>query len=139
MSRVDERGLRTETTYEGGPMLLKDKVAVIYGGGGAIGGAAAGTFAREGARVFLAGRTREPLERVAERIRAEGAVAECALLDALDERAVDEHLEAVTAAEGRVDISFNLISHRYVQGTPLVEMDVEDYVRPVESAVRTLF
>jgi NAD(P)-dependent dehydrogenase (short-subunit alcohol dehydrogenase family) len=31
---------------------LKDKIAVIYGAGGAIGGAAARTFSREGARVF---------------------------------------------------------------------------------------
>jgi NAD(P)-dependent dehydrogenase (short-subunit alcohol dehydrogenase family) len=45
-------------------MLLKDKTAVIYGGGGAIGGAVARVFAREGARVFLAGRTLAKLERV---------------------------------------------------------------------------
>jgi len=38
-------------------MLLQNKNAVIYGGGGAIGGAVARAFAREGARVFLAGRT----------------------------------------------------------------------------------
>ena len=37
-------------------MILKNKVAVIYGAGGAIGGAVARAFAREGAKVFLAGR-----------------------------------------------------------------------------------
>lgn len=33
-------------------MPLQDKTAVIYGGGGAIGGAVARTFAREGARIL---------------------------------------------------------------------------------------
>jgi 3-oxoacyl-[acyl-carrier protein] reductase len=47
-------------------MLLEQKTAVIYGAGGAIGGAVARAFAREGARVFLAGRTRAPLQAVAE-------------------------------------------------------------------------
>ncbi len=46
-------------------MLLEDRNAVIYGAGGEIGGGLARTFAREGARVFLAGRTRETLEAVA--------------------------------------------------------------------------
>jgi NAD(P)-dependent dehydrogenase (short-subunit alcohol dehydrogenase family) len=46
-------------------MLLKDKTAIIYGGGGAVGGAVAKAFAREGAHVFLAGRIAEKLERVA--------------------------------------------------------------------------
>ena len=72
-------------------MLLADKNAVIYGGGGSIGGAVARSFASEGARVFLAGRTESTLETVAEQIRAEGGAAETAVVDALDEKAVDEH------------------------------------------------
>jgi 3-oxoacyl-[acyl-carrier protein] reductase len=120
-------------------MLLEDKNAVIYGGGGAIGGAVARAFAREGATVFLAGRTLAPLELVADEIRAAGRSAETAEVDALDERAVDEHADAVAARAGGIDISFNLISHDVVQGTPMAEMDVADYVRPVEIAVRTTF
>jgi NAD(P)-dependent dehydrogenase (short-subunit alcohol dehydrogenase family) len=119
-------------------MLLESKNAVVYGGG-AIGGAVARTFAREGARVFLAGRTLEKLERVAADIRGAGGAADVAQVDALDERMVDEHAAAVAAAAGSLDISFNLISHGDVQGTPMVEMDVEDYLRPVVTAVRTLF
>ena len=119
-------------------MLLEGKSAVIYGGGGSIGGAAARAFAREGARVYLAGRTRARLEAVADDIRAAGGVAETAEFDALDERAVDEHADAVAAA-GSLDISFNVITHGDVQGTPMVEMALEDYVRPVETAVRTTF
>jgi 3-oxoacyl-[acyl-carrier protein] reductase len=119
-------------------MLLEGKNAVIYGGG-AIGGAVARTFAREGARVFLAGRTPEKLERVAAEIRGAGGAVDVAQVDALDERMVDEHADAVVAAAGSLDISFNLISHGDVQGTPMVEMDVEDYLRPIVTAARTLF
>jgi 3-oxoacyl-[acyl-carrier protein] reductase len=75
-------------------MLLDGRNAVIYGGGGAIGGAVARAFAREGARVHLAGRTLAPLERVAEQVRAAGGVAETAVVDALDEAAVDRHADA---------------------------------------------
>ncbi|MBA2554535.1 MAG: SDR family NAD(P)-dependent oxidoreductase, partial [Geodermatophilaceae bacterium] len=42
--------------------LLAGKNAIIYGAGGGIGGAVARTFAREGARVFLVGRTQDTLE-----------------------------------------------------------------------------
>ena len=120
-------------------MLLEGKTAVIYGGGGSIGGAVARAFGREGASVFLAGRTQSRLEEVAEQIRSAGGVAETAQVDALDERAVDEHAGAVAARAGGIDISFNLISHGDVQGTPLAEMALEDFERPVMTAVRTMF
>jgi NAD(P)-dependent dehydrogenase (short-subunit alcohol dehydrogenase family) len=120
-------------------VLLEHKNAVIYGGGGSIGGAVARAFAREGANLFLAGRTRSKLDEVAREIRAAGGVAEAAELDALDERAVDEHADAVAARAGGIDVSFNVISHGDVQGTPLAEMALEDFARPVETAVRTTF
>jgi 3-oxoacyl-[acyl-carrier protein] reductase len=120
-------------------MLLEDKNAVIYGAGGAIGGAVARAFAREGARVFLAGRTLATLDKAAEDIRSAGGVAETAQVDALNETAVDEHADAVAASAGSIDISFNLISYEDVQGTPLVEMPLQDFERPVVNAVRTQF
>jgi 3-oxoacyl-[acyl-carrier protein] reductase len=120
-------------------MLLEDKNAVIYGGGGAIGGAVARAFAREGAKVHLAGRTRESLEEVAQEIRSVGGVAETAQIDALDEHAVDQHADAVATSAGGIDVSFNLISVGDVQGTPLAEMSLEDFTRPVMTAVRTHF
>jgi len=120
-------------------VLLEGKNAVVYGAGGSIGGAVARAFAREGARVHLAGRTLRTLNAVAEEIRAAGGTAETAHVDALDERAIDEHADAVAAGAGSVDISFNVISHGDVQGTPLVEMSLGDYERPVVTAVRTTF
>jgi 3-oxoacyl-[acyl-carrier protein] reductase len=120
-------------------MPLENKNAVIYGGGGAIGGAVARIFAREGASVFLAGRTREKLEAVAGDIEAAGGSAEASVLDALDERAVDGYVDAVVQRAGSIDISFNLISYDDLQGTPLAEMELDDFERPVVNAIGTQF
>jgi 3-oxoacyl-[acyl-carrier protein] reductase len=120
-------------------VLVENKNAVIYGGGGSIGGAVARAFAREGASVFLAGRTPSKLDAVAEDIRTAGGAADTALVDALDAKAVDEHADAVAAEAGSIDISFNLISHGDVQGTPMVEMELDDYLQPVATAVSTTF
>ncbi len=120
-------------------MLLEDKNAVIHGGGGTIGGAVARAFAREGAHVHLAGRTLAKLEAVADEIRATGGRASTAEVDALDERAVDAHADAVAAEAGSIDIAFNLIGVQDVQGTPMIDMRVEDYLQPIEVAVRSSF
>lgn len=120
-------------------MLLNKKTAVIYGGGGSIGGAVARAFAREGARVFLAGRSPEKLEAVAREIRADGGFAETALLDATNAQAVDAHAEDMVAAAGSLDISMNVIQHGDVQGSRMVDMYVEDYLRPVSTAVQSTF
>jgi 3-oxoacyl-[acyl-carrier protein] reductase len=120
-------------------MLLEGKNAIIYGGGGAIGGAVARAFAREGAHLFLAGRTLESLEEVAEEITASGGIAETAQVDALDEEAVEEHIGKVAETTGRIDILFNAIGMQDVQGTPLHEMSLEDFARPITIATRTQF
>ena len=120
-------------------MLLEGKNAVIYGAGGAIGGAVARTFAREGATVFLTGRTREKLDAVADEIRDAGGAAETAQVDALDERSVDEHADAVAARAGSLDVSFNLITQPAVHGTPLHEMALADFMASIDTALRTLF
>ena len=119
-------------------MLLENKVAVIYGAGGAIGGAVARAFAREGARVFLAGRTQPKLDRLAAEIRSQGAAAEAASLDALDEPAVEALVEAVARQAGHVDISFNVIGYGDVQ-EPLIELSVEDFMQPITNAMRSHF
>jgi NAD(P)-dependent dehydrogenase (short-subunit alcohol dehydrogenase family) len=120
-------------------VLLENKVAVVYGGAGAIGSAVARAFAREGATVHLAGRTRSTLDAVAEKIRAAGGRAETAEVDAYDEQAVDAHADAVVAASGSLDISMNVVPHGDVQGTPLVEMAVDDFLAPVLNGLRTTF
>jgi len=120
-------------------MLLKDKNAIVYGAGGGIGGGVARTFAREGARVFLAGRTREKLEGVAAEITAAGGSAEAAVVDALDELAVEELARTVASRAGSIDVSFNLISRGDVQGIPLVDMTAADLTHAVITGLTANF
>jgi NAD(P)-dependent dehydrogenase (short-subunit alcohol dehydrogenase family) len=119
-------------------MLLEGKNAVIYGAG-RLGAGIARTFAREGATVFVAGRTREPLEALAADIVAAGGSAEATVLDALDERAVDEHVRDVVSRAGSVDVSFNLTSRQDKQGTPVIDMTVDDYTRGPNTALSSQF
>jgi NAD(P)-dependent dehydrogenase (short-subunit alcohol dehydrogenase family) len=119
--------------------LLTEKNAIIYGGAGGLGAGVARAFARAGATVFLAGRTRETLEAVASEIAAEGGTARCTALDALDEQAVENHVQAVVEQAGSVDVSFNLISRGDVQGTPLLAMDLEDFMQPIDIGARSNF
>ncbi len=113
-------------------MLLQNKNAVIYAGAGAIGSAVARTFAREGARVFLTGRNLSAIDAVAKSISAEGGQVETAQVDALNERAIEMHIESVLAKAGRVDVSFNAIGipQNGIQGTPLVQLAFENFLLP---------
>jgi 3-oxoacyl-[acyl-carrier protein] reductase len=120
-------------------ILLKDKTAIIYGVSDSLGGAVAHAFARAGARVFLTGRRLAPVQKVAGDIIAAGGRAETAVVDALDQQAVNAHLETVVAETGSVDISFNLIGVECKQDIPLLEMDLEDFVYPVKTYMRTHF
>lgn len=120
-------------------MLLEGKNAVIYGAGGSIGGAVARAFAREGASLHLAGRRAAQLAALATEIRDHGSEATVATLDALDEQAVDSHAADVAASAGSIDISLNVISHGEAFGTPLAEMTLADYERPIRTATRSTF
>ena len=120
-------------------MLLENKNAIVYGAAGAIGGAVARAFARDGARVFLAGRSLATLEEVAADIRAHGGMAEAAQVDAMDKAAVDAHADRVVAAAGSIDVSFNAVAVPAVQGVALTEMSVEDFLAPITGLCRTNF
>ncbi len=119
-------------------MLLKNKNAIVYGAGGFIGGAVARAFAREGAKVFLAGRTLATLDKVAEEISAAGGAVETAQVDAFDEKSVDTHADEVAHKEGSIDISFNAVMYGDVQ-QPLFEMTWEDCTGPIMNAVKAQY
>jgi NAD(P)-dependent dehydrogenase (short-subunit alcohol dehydrogenase family) len=122
-------------------MMLKDKVAVIYGAGGAIGGAVARAFASEGANLFLTGRHLAPVEVVAKDVVSAGGSADAAEVDALDEQAVGQHLQSMIDKAGRVNISFNAVGipDTKILGVPLVELDVEQFSLPIASYTRSYF
>jgi NAD(P)-dependent dehydrogenase (short-subunit alcohol dehydrogenase family) len=119
-------------------MILKNKVAVIYGAGGAIGGAVARAFAREGARLYLTGRRRASVDAVVAEIDAS---AEAAEVDALDERGVERHLRSVVERAGRVDISFNAVGvpNAAILGVPLMELDTERFSLPITAYATSYF
>jgi len=119
--------------------LLHDKTAVIYGGGGAIGGAVARVFAREGARVFIAGRTQAKLDAVARDIATTGGKVETAQVDVLDQEAVEKHADAIAETAGGIDIALNAVSVLHDQGTLLADLSMEEFMRPVDGFLRTLF
>jgi 3-oxoacyl-[acyl-carrier protein] reductase len=119
-------------------MLLKDKVAVVYGAGGPIGGAIARHFAAAGALVQLAGRTEAKLRAVAEEIGASGGRARTAVVDALDERAVQNLVDRLVTETGRLDTSVNVIGLGDVQ-KPLREITLAEFLQPITTAMQTQF
>src|SRR6266516_809707 len=135
VSESCENGRRKQ---KGMRMQLENKNAVVYGAAGSMGGAVARAFAREGARVFLAGRTLAKLDAVAGEIRSTGGSASTIVVDATDEQAVDSCVDAVVEQAGSIDISFNLISYADVQ-QPLTIISVEDFLQPITTAMRTHF
>ena len=119
---------------------LKDKVAIIYGNG-AVGSAIARAFAREGAKVFLAGRTSAKLTGIAEEIRSDGGIIETSILDALDESAVEDHMDDVMERAGKIDISFNAVglASKNVQHSLLTELSLENFTYPINLYTRSHF
>src|SRR6266705_5479967 len=120
-------------------MLLDQKTAIVYGAAGSIGSAVARAYAREGADVHLAGRTEAALDKVAQRIHQDGGAAHVTTLDVLNRAAVEQHADTVAAASGGIDVCFNATSNDDVQGTPLLDMQFGDLLRPVAKAVTAHF
>jgi NAD(P)-dependent dehydrogenase (short-subunit alcohol dehydrogenase family) len=120
-------------------MELNHKIALIYGGGGSLGGTVAKSLATAGAKLYLAGRTQSRLDKVANEIRSAGGLAETAIVDALDERSVGDFVCRVVEAEGKVDVSFNAIGWEDLQGAHLADMKAEDFMRPISIAMRSHF
>ena len=120
-------------------MLLENQTAIVHGGSGAIGSAVARAYAREGAQVHLTGRTEATLEPVAQGIRREDGTAHIARLDVLDRAAVERHAAAVADSAGGIDVCFNATSNDDVQGAPLADMPLDEFLRPVTKSVTAHF
>ena len=111
---------------------LQNKVAVVYGNG-ATGTAMTKAFAREGAKVFLAGRNNAKLKTIAAEIARAGGMVDVAELDALDEQAVEQHMNELIGKAGRINISYNAIGipQTGVQGIPLIDLPVDGFTKPL--------
>lgn len=119
--------------------LLSGKVAVIYGAGGGVGSSVAKAFAREGAKVYLTGRTENTLNRLATEILSSGGVANFSKVDALDPRMVQAHLQQVVREAGALDISFNLIGTGVAMGSKLSDLSDERFMTAAFSKVKSHF
>jgi NAD(P)-dependent dehydrogenase (short-subunit alcohol dehydrogenase family) len=121
---------------------LQDKRAVVFGAGGSIGAAVAKELSREGAEVFLAGRTATSVELVQKHIIDSGGRAHAEVVDALDALAVDDYLKAVAYQAGGIDIEFNATGPRVVEysnGTPALDLPVDQFMTPVDTVLRSQF
>ena len=111
-------------------MRLKDKVALVTGGGSGIGAAAAKLFAKEGARVAVLGRTREKLDEIVEEIHEEGGEAEVIQGDVSDYADLERAVGEVLALWGRLDIVF---ANAGVNGVwaPIDELEPEEWDKTI--------
>src|SRR5262249_10052118 len=140
-SRRLQGARRRRMAHKEPEMILKNNVAVVYGAAGAIGAAVARAFAKGGARLFVTGRRRAPVEAGAKEIVSGGGFADAAEVDALDEKEVEAHLRSVVDKAGRVDISFNAVGgqNTMILGAPLTELGVEQFSEPITAYTRSYF
>jgi len=120
-------------------MLLNNKRIVILGGSGAIGGAMAKAFAEEGASVYLGARDRRRLDAVAEAVRSAAGAVEVFSVDCLDAEATRQAIDSLGARIGEIDVAVNATSFMHDQGSFIDALDVETFMSPVETFLRSLF
>jgi NAD(P)-dependent dehydrogenase (short-subunit alcohol dehydrogenase family) len=133
---------KTKEKHMSKAAILQGKNAVIFGAGGSIGAAVANEFAAEGARVYLAGRTKASLEAVAKQITAAGGDAQTAVVDALDDTGVNRYLDDVAKQAGKIDVLVDLtgpLASEYGNGKVAVELPVDEFMFPLTSIVRSHF
>jgi 3-oxoacyl-[acyl-carrier protein] reductase len=132
----------SSTTDTSSARRLEDKTAVIFGAAGEVGSAVAKELAAHGVQLFLSGRTKTPVQELAQAISSRGGTAAAAEVDALDEDAVTSYLDDVVAAAGRIDILFNAMGPQAVEyrnATSTMELAAEAFMLPITTIVRSQF
>ena len=120
-------------------MLLQNKNAILFAAGGSVGGAIARSLAKAGAKVFLSNHHIDPVQKLADEIIAAGGKAEVALVDALNEKEVNDYINEIVKKAGSIDVSMNLIKTEDIQGIPLVDLPFEDFIRPIRRVSESHF
>jgi len=108
-------------------MKLRDKVAIITGGGGGIGRAIAMAFASEGAKVVLASRTISRLQNVADEITSRGCSARAIQTDISDEKQIQSMVIQTIEQYGQIDILVNNSANAAVVRNKVVDMTLDDW------------
>ncbi len=102
-------------------MELKDKVAVVTGGGGILGGSFARTLAASGAKVAVLGRTLQPLEEVVAQIKAAGGIAIAVQADVVNKASLLAAQRTITDTLGTYTILVNAAGGNHPKGTTSME------------------
>ena len=116
-------------------MILQDKVALVTGASRGIGESIARTFAREGARVVIAGRKQETLDAVARSIGPDVIPVACHVGKA-DQ--LENLVDIATREFGRIDILVNNAATNIAQG-PCLEMDEGQFDKMIEINLKSTF
>lgn len=85
----------------------KNKVAIITGGSGALGGAIAKGLAEEGMKIVILGRTQETVASKVNKIKSMGGRAMGVCADVLDRASLEKARDMVIDAYGKIDILIN--------------------------------
>jgi gluconate 5-dehydrogenase len=129
---------------------LEGRVALVAGGGGGIGSSLAEALAGAGARVAVAGRTRESCEATVERVRAAGSEGLAITADMTSEDDCDRMVRETLGRFGRIDILVNAVGGgagkalHPAEGYPrsdwdwIMELNVRSTVLPTQAVVRTM-
>ena len=117
---------------------LKDKVAIITGAGSGIGESTAIIFAREGAKVVLAGRRVPKIQAVVDRIKAEGGEAIAVQTDVRYAEQVQNLIRKTVERFRKLDILFNNAGVRASRST-VVDLTEEEYERTMATDVKGLW
>ena len=105
-------------------LKLKDKVVIVTGGGGAIGSAISKSFAQEGAKVVVTGRTQKTLDAIVDEITAAGGTAAAVTCDVSSKESCEACIEKVVDLFGSVDV---LINNAGINGGPEYRKKIYDY------------
>ncbi len=122
--------------------MLDSKNVLVFAASGEIGGGVARAFAREGAHVWLSGRSVGPIEELAESIEADGGKATPEVVDATDQEAVAAYVSRVSGTAGSIDAVFNAIGLPPVEfgyPAPSTTQDLELFLKPSRVIVGSTF
>ncbi|WP_312628962.1 SDR family oxidoreductase [Scandinavium sp.] len=120
-------------------MILQGKIAVIFGGSGAIGRSVALAMAREGARVWLLAREQARLENALAEVRAAGFAANTLIVDVLDEQSTLNQTAKLAQQTGGIDIVVNATGFMHDQGKGILELSLSEFRQGFDPFLSAMF
>lgn len=120
-------------------MAMTGKVALIFGGSGAIGREIAETLAREGVQVFVGARHQDKLEHLVKQIQAKGGTAGALVVDVLDEQDTVNKVAQLSQQTGGIDIVVNATGFVHEQGKCIETLTLAEFRQGFEPFLTAQF